>query len=259
MRLTPARIALHAAVLALWLATCAAFFALARWAHGTYFLPFDKKPSIWVQKIPANYADPLFEPINRLGDFGWVAAALIALFAVLLVRGRLVEATIVLGAGAMQYAYAATRAAVDRPFSWDEPPVPVRVFPNADSFPSGHVFGEVMAYGLILAFIPRIVPWWPVAWLVRMLCAFVIVVGVPARLYYGAHWTSDVIGSVLLAAMYLIPALWIDALLQERAVAKHDRETALSTGAITPFRLRTPLADDDSATDALPAHEAPRG
>jgi undecaprenyl-diphosphatase len=233
MRLNRGSIALHASVLLAWLTVSAAFFALARWVDGTYFLPFDKKPSIWVQDLESDEADRLFGLVNDVGDLGWIAAALIALFVLLVVRGHLLEAAIVIGAGAMRYVQLGTRAIVDRPFSWDEPPVPVRVFPNHDSFPSGTYMGEVLTYGLIFVFISRVVPWWPVVWLVRLFCVFIIVVGGPARLYTGAHWTSDLIGSALLAAIYLIPALWLDYALRRREASR--RQLAAATASTPEF------------------------
>ncbi len=244
MRLTRTRIALHATALALWLAACAGFFALARWVDGTYFLPFDKKPSIWVQDLEGPGADRVFNFVNGVGDLQWIAAALIVLFVLLVARGNLLAAAIVLGAGAMRYVQLGARAIVDRPFSWDEPPVPVRVFPNADSFPSGTFMGEVLAYSLIFVFISRIVPWWPVVWLVRLFCIFVIVLGGPARLYTGAHWTSDLIGSALLAAMYLIPALWLDYVMRARGSAKRGSQADHASHAPLPLRLRALAAED---------------
>jgi undecaprenyl-diphosphatase len=248
MRLTSDRIALHLTVLALWLAVCAAFFTLARWVDGTYYLPFDKRPSIWAQDIDWTWADRAFRFVNHLGELQWIAVALVVLFGLLVVRGRLVEAAIVLGAGAMRYPQLVTRELVERPFSWDEPPEPVRVFPNADSFPSGHVMGETLVYGLIFAFAPRVLPWWPAVWIVRLFCLFVIVAGGPARLYTGAHWLSDVIGALLLAAMYVIPALWFDSVMREREESKAVAGE-LRAPSIRPSTRRHMLADD-SASDA---------
>jgi membrane-associated phospholipid phosphatase len=117
----------------------------------------------------------------------------------------------------------------------------VKVYPNADSFPSGHVFGEVLAYGLIFEFIPRIISQWHIVWLTRMFCVFVVVVGAPGRLYYGGHWASDVLGSALLALMFLIPALWIDGILERR---REERLRATSTPAtITAFPSRASASD----------------
>jgi undecaprenyl-diphosphatase len=248
-------ITLTAALFAAWLAACGAFLALAVWADGTYYLPFDKEPSIRVQDLQSGAADRVFGFVNTLGHMEWVAVTMLVLFALLMLRRCYVEAAVVGGAGLMRFVLLATRNVVDRPFSWDEPPEPVRVFPNNDSFPSGHVFGEVLAYTLIFAFVPRVVPWRPLQWLVRLFCAFVIVMGGPARLYVGAHWASDVIGSFLLAAIYLIPALWAGTMLRRWLASKRDRERDLASGVLTPFRPRAALQPDDG--DDAAAREAP--
>lgn len=247
------QLTVHASIFAVWLAVCGAFFALAVWADGTYYLPFDKEPSIRVQDLESGAADRVFGFVNTLGHMEWIAVTMLVLFALLMLRRCYVEAAIVGGAGLMRFALLAIRNSVDRPFSWDTPPEPVRVFPNNDSFPSGHVLGEVLAYTLIFAFVPRIVPWRPVQWLVRLFCVFVIVTGGPARLYVGAHWASDVIGSFLLAAMYLIPALWLGAMLRPWLASKRERD--LPSGAAAPFRTR--IAPAMLEGDDAPACEAP--
>jgi undecaprenyl-diphosphatase len=248
-------LALQSALFAAWLAACAAFGALAVWADGTYYLPFDKEPSIRVQDLQSGAADRVFGFVNTLGHMEWIAVTMLVLFALLMLRRCYVEAAIVAGAGLMRFVLLAVRNTVDRPFSWDEPPEPVRVFPNNDSFPSGHVFGEVLAYTLIFAFVPRIVPWRPAQWLVRLFCAFVIVMGGPARLYVGAHWASDVIGSFLLAAIYLIPALWLGAMLRRWLASKRGRQRDLASAAPAPFRTRAAPATIER--DDAPAREAP--
>jgi undecaprenyl-diphosphatase len=256
MRLSSRELTVHASIFAVWLAVCGAFFALAVWADGTYYLPFDKEPSIRVQDLESEVADRVFGFVNTLGHMEWVAVALVLLFSALMLRRRYVEAAVVGGAGAMRFALLAARNVIERPFSWDTPPEPVRVFPNNDSFPSGHVLGEVLAYTLIFVFVSRVVPWRPVQWAVRLFCVFVIALGGPARLYVGAHWTSDVIGSFLLAAMYLIPALQLYAIYGQWRSSKREREQAMASGVVTPFRVRTERARIEPEADA--AREAPR-
>lgn len=253
MRLTPLVAALHATALAAWLAALVGFIALARWADGTYYLPGDKRASIWIQDSRDGVVEPVFHFVNIVGGFQWIAVAMVVLFALLVARGRLLEAAIVLGAGAMRYVQLGARAAVDRPFSWDEPPVPVKVFPNADSFPSGHVMGEVLAYVLIFAFVTRIIRWAPVAWLVRGFALFVLLAGGPARLYTGAHWLSDVVGAVLLALVYLIPALWLDAVMRMRE--RPEAELAVAPRFDIVGRLAARVAR--RPRHAEPAGEAP--
>lgn len=220
---------MHSSFALAWLATLAAFVTLAIAVHGTYYLSWDKRPAIEVQALAdEQWANQTFAWANHAGQFEIVIAVAFVCFVLLLLRGFRIEAMLLLGTGMMRFAQLALREFIDRPFSWDTPPEPVRVFPNADSFPSGHVLGELLVYGLIFAFAEHIVPWRPVAWTLRLLCGVIIIAGMPARLYVGAHWPSDIVGAVLLAFLYLIPALWIAAFARARASAG-ARTTVAST------------------------------
>jgi membrane-associated phospholipid phosphatase len=134
-----------------------------------------------------------------------------------IVRRLWLEAALFTGAGMFAAVQYTMRESIHRPFpGFDNSPDPVEVFPVGDSFPSGHVFGEVIVYGLIFVLADRLFPWWPLAWTARVACVAIIVTGMPARLATGSHWPSDVIGSVLLAFIYLIPALWLYAWARSR-------------------------------------------
>ena len=51
---------------------------------------------------------------------------------------------------------------------------------------------------------------------------FVVLIG-PARVYLGAHWASDVLGSYLIGGVLLGIALWIYLKLKERGVLETKR------------------------------------
>jgi undecaprenyl-diphosphatase len=72
------------------------------------------------------------------------------------------------------------------------------------------MFGEFLVYGLLFAYIPRLTSARPIIVVVRAACAFELLLGGFARIYVGAHWPSDVIGSVLLAMLYLGLAWRVD-------------------------------------------------
>jgi membrane-associated phospholipid phosphatase len=85
--------------------------------------------------------------------------------------------------------------------------------PNAlrNSYPSGHTLRAVLVYGLIAFVIYRLAP----SGLARKLAipAAVVIISLVAldRLYLGVHWTSDVIGGLLLGGMALAAAIvWLD-------------------------------------------------
>jgi undecaprenyl-diphosphatase len=193
-----------------WLLTIAAFVAFAWAVHGSATLWFDERPTEWVQDLRGqDWASDLFGFANTMGHQETVACVALVMVVLLAAQGLWTETALVLGAAVMRVLQLAIRNLIDRPFSWDSEPDSLETFPTGDSFPSGHYFGEVLVYGLLFAFADRIVRWTPGVVAVRALCVFVIAVGGPARMYTGAHWPSDVVGSALLALAYLIPAVWI--------------------------------------------------
>ncbi len=235
-----------------WLALIAAFVALALIVRDHYYLPGDRHVTFSVQELYRyHWATPLFRHVNQLGEFDVIAGVLLVTFVLLLVRGFRFEALILAGGGALHYVQLAIRHAITRP---DEQFLAMRanfdgffaprIYPGPDGFPSGHVFGEVVVYGLIIAYAGRAIPFKPLAWLVQLACAAEIALGAPARMYTGAHWFSDCIGGALLAGIYLMLAWRIDGIVRHiRGVGSsggmnHDeREGVLGVVARNPGQL----------------------
>ena len=97
-----------------------------------------------------------------------------------------------------------TTALVDRP----RPPVPHldAELPPTSSFPSGHTAASICLYGGIAALVLAATrAWW--RWLVLTLAVVVVASVALARLYRGAHFPTDVLGSVLLAVPWLLVVL----------------------------------------------------
>jgi membrane-associated phospholipid phosphatase len=83
-------------------------------------------------------------------------------------------------------------------------------------FPSGHVYGDVLIYGLLAVMAPayvapRLVP------VVRVLCLAVILLAGPARIVIGAHWPSDTVGGYLWGSAALCLAVWFGRWVSQRA------------------------------------------
>ncbi len=94
------------------------------------------------------------------------------------------------------------KAVVDRP----RPPLALGF---GASFPSGHVLAATAFWGLLppLTFL---VTRSRRAWSLSVVIVALALVGVGAsRVYVGAHWPSDVIGSYLAGAVFLLTAEWV--------------------------------------------------
>jgi undecaprenyl-diphosphatase len=75
--------------------------------------------------------------------------------------------------------------------------------PPTSSFPSGHTAAAICLYGGVAAIVLRAVQaWW--RWLVLGVAILVIVAVAAARLYRGAHYPTDVLGSVVFAVPWLL-------------------------------------------------------
>ena len=75
--------------------------------------------------------------------------------------------------------------------------------PGASSYPSGHtMFVVTVVVVLMVCFGHRFLPRWGqvAGWTVAVLLVLANAIG---RMYTGAHWPSDVLGGVLLAAFWL--------------------------------------------------------
>ncbi len=228
-----------AVFLTAWLACLAALVALAVWCDHRYMLPFDVRPTVWLQGLERyEQVDHLFHYVNAGGDYDFIAAVLLASFIVLLLRGLRFEALIMAGAGALYYVQLGLREVVHRPFSLENPPwwaypqYDVRHWPGPDGFPSGHVFGELLVYGLIFGYAPRVIAFRPLMWLVRAFCAVEMVLGGFGRIYTGAHWPSDVIGAVLLAMLYLSIAWRVDRHIRHIRTVTAEQDVVPTDGAL---------------------------
>jgi undecaprenyl-diphosphatase len=204
----------EAAFWAAWLALACALAALSYAASHEYYLPGDRAITFGIQDLHTQpWADNFFERANHLGD-EWVLGSILGAIALLLwARRHVLEVGIVVACGASQFALLAMKAAVERPsdeydamravFDGLQHP---RIYPNPGGFPSGHVFGEVVVFGLIIWLAARLLPWFPAAWLIRFTAIAAIIVGFIAPMYLGAHWFTDCVGGAMLAALVLMLA-----------------------------------------------------
>lgn len=199
-----------------------AFVGLAWWCSREYYLPGDRTVIFQVQQLYRQpWADFVFKWGNRLGAPGVLAIALICAAIAAAIRRAVLDLAIVLAVMLAVFAVAALGHFVQRPpeeyeamrVTFDGLLHP-RIYPSPRGFPSGHVFGEVLVYGLIFWQAPRIFLSPYIVDPIRLACLSAIALGAVSPLYLGAHWPSDCLGGALLALLALALAWRTDRLLQ---------------------------------------------
>jgi len=94
------------------------------------------------------------------------------------------------------------------------------------SFPSGHVAGATLFYGVLAAFLVSNLRTWRLrAIIVLAACVLVIVVGI-SRIYLGVHYFSDVVAAAAVSTAWLALCLIaVNALRRRRRKTRRDVDT----------------------------------
>lgn len=219
----------------------AAFAMLAWWCSREYYLPGDRTITFGVQELyRQSWADAVFKWGNRLGDPWVLSIALASAAAAITVRRAFADVAIVAALTIAVLGVAAIGHFVDRPAAEYETMRAVfdglvhpRIYPSPGGFPSGHVFGEVLVYGLIFWQAPHVLRWSYLADAIRAFCLGAIALGFFSPMYLGTHWFSDCLGGALLAALALALAWRADRIFQP------DRELLRVQDLIAPRSPRT--------------------
>ncbi|HZK30249.1 MAG TPA: phosphatase PAP2 family protein [Methanoregula sp.] len=189
--------------LVILLIICAIALSVA--AHFFSVFPFDLKITRELKEEQNPVVSQTLQWVSVLGET-WIEAILVGtVIAICLVRHRWPEAVFVLATVSSVILTSVLKVLVGRP----RPPFflgdPKDLFWSVDqfSFPSGHVLFYIVFFGFI-AFLAWSHLTGYVRWLIMVICGLLIVLIGPSRVYLGAHWASDVIGSYVIGVLWLL-------------------------------------------------------
>jgi len=142
--------------------------------------------------------------VSALGEFAWSLLLTIIIATVFALRRQWLEAIFMLATTSSVLLTFALKGIIQRPrpFPIGENATGLIQKINQYSYPSGHVLFFVVFFGF-LAYLA----WIYLTGLYRIvffsLCAGLIILIGPSRVFLGAHWASDVVGSYVLGALWL--------------------------------------------------------
>lgn len=199
---------------------CALALSLA--AHFFAFFPFDLKITHEFQEQNNPVFAFVMQAASTLGDTWMGIVLIVAVSAFYGMRGQVLEACFIILTLSNFVLTAVLKVLVARPRPPDFVLNPADFFRVIDqySFPSGHVLYFVVFFGFI-AYLAWLHQSGRSRILVIAICGALILLIGPSRVYLGAHWASDVLGS------YIIGFLWLTLIILTYQLALRIRNTRL--------------------------------
>ncbi len=183
------------------------FGLLCYFAHQFPYFPGDVAISLWLQGLNLPFLNPIMQTASYINSM-IPAIVIVALVAGgLWASGRKLEpiliASLTSSAALLNWLL---KLLISRPRPGNEL-IQVLGENNGLSFPSGHITYAVVFYGFLFYLAPRLIKQPAVTVALRCLLLLLILLTGTSRVYLGAHWSSDVLGSLLLGGLLLAPTI----------------------------------------------------
>lgn len=162
--------------------------------------PGDTAVSVWMTDIQSPFLDALMPVVSYLGAFPYcIIASLIIGLVFWLLRKR-IESLVIIGVPYIGVIISyILKFLIDRPRPLDDG--------LENSFPSGHTIYTSILIGLIIYFLPQVVKNKTWCLVLRIIAGLVIVLMGFSRLYLQLHWLSDVLSSLVIGILVIVPAI----------------------------------------------------
>ncbi|MGH9183155.1 MAG: phosphatase PAP2 family protein [Acidimicrobiales bacterium] len=173
--------------------------------RGSLLLAWDEPVTEALQGLHTPWLDQVVRTVSNLGGLSVVLVVLVLLVLVVWHECRSLALVLLAASAARPLVEWTLKTAIDRP----RPDLAQLVPGNGPSFPTGHVMAAVAIWGLVppvMALVSRRRSvWW---WSVGISATVIALVGF-SRVYLGVHWLSDVVGALVLGALYLLGVEWL--------------------------------------------------
>ena len=186
-----------------------AFAILLSYAAARFpVLPFDLKSYEELQEQASPLFNRLMQGVSDLGDEAFAVTLTAIVMATFALRHKWLEAIFMLATTSSVLLTFVLKDLIQRtrPFPLAQNATGLIHSINEYSYPSGHVLFFVVFFGFF-----AYLAWMHFAGRVRVIvitiCVALIVLIGPSRVFLGAHWASDVVGS------YIIGAIWLFVLI----------------------------------------------
>lgn len=180
------------------------FFILAFFAKKQPVFAFDLFITGIIQQINFVWFDSLMKLITFLGNFypAFVSTTLIIILLISIKKNN--EAFLVfVSTSGVSYLSTLFKNLIARPRPDPDLVIQAGKFYASDSFPSGHVLFAIGLYGFLLYLAYTNLKRGLLRNFVIWILSFVIFLMGLSRIYLGAHWFSDTLGSYLLGIVWL--------------------------------------------------------
>jgi len=185
-------------------AACFILFGLLSYSvHQSYSFPGDSDVNLWFEGIDLPPVASMMQAVSSLGE---TVPAMITVAVVAIVlwffRRRLEAAFIAILPSLAILLNLLLKIIIDRPRPDSE-----LVSNGGLSFPSGHATYAVVFFSFLFYLLPVLIKQPLIVTALRSFMAILVLLTAVSRVYLGQHWMSDVLGSLILGGLLLVPAI----------------------------------------------------